>query len=287
VNEPRVLAEGLGFTEGPVWTRDGRLLVTSISHGVIYEVGLDGTTSVFATTSGGPNGMTEGAGGRLYVAQNGGIFEASKRSKTSAKPGIQLIDSGTVTYLADDGLGAPNDLCFGPDGRLYFTDPRGWARPDDIQPGRVFAMALDGVPELLAEGPAFTNGITFGPDASDLFVSVTFERRVLRYRVLDGRLDEPEEYCKIDPGMPDGMCFDSNGRLYVAATIAEEVQVFDTSGTLVDRLPCGENSMLTNGCFGGPENNTLFVTDARRERVLAFDLDVAGLPLFPFRPVSS
>jgi gluconolactonase len=281
--EPRILAENLGFTEGPVWTRDGRLLVTSISHGVIYEVAPDGVTSVFATTSGGPNGMTEGSGGQLYIAQNGGIFEASKRSDTSAKPGIQVIDGGHVSYVADEGLGAPNDLCFGPDGRLYFTDPRGWARPDEVQPGRVFAMPLDGKPELLAEGPAFTNGIAFGVDPSCLYVTVTFERRVLRYRVRDGRLDAPEEYCKIDPGMPDGMCFDVDGRLYVAATVAEEVQVFETSGSCVDRLKCGENSMITNCCFGGPDNTTLFVTDARRERVLAFDLDVAGLPLYPFR----
>lgn len=281
--EPRILAEQLGFTEGPVWTRDGRLLVTSISHGLIYEIAPDRKTSVVAETSGGPNGMTEGQGGRLYVAQNGGIFEDSKRSDTSAKPGIQVIERGRVSYLADESLGAPNDLCFGPDGRLYFSDPRGWARPQDLQPGRVFAMALDGKPELLAEGPAFTNGIAFGMDAWELYVSVTFERRVLRYRVRDARLDEPVEYCKIDPGMPDGMCFDVEGCLYVAATVAEEVQLFDASGACVERLPCGENSLITNCCFGGADNKTLFVTDARRERVLAFDLGVAGLPLFPFR----
>jgi gluconolactonase len=227
--------------------------------------------------------MTQGEDGRLYVAQNGGIFEASKRSETSAKPGIQLIEGGRISYLADEGLGAPNDLCFGPDGRLYFTDPRGWARPNDVQPGRVFAMTPGGRPELLAEGPAFTNGIAFGPDPSYLYVAVTFEQRVLRYRLRDGKLDEPEEFGKLDPGMPDGMCFDADGRLYVAATVAEEVQVFDTTGACVDRLKCGENSMITNCCFGGADSKTLFVTDARRERVLAFDLDVAGLPLFPFR----
>jgi len=51
--EPRVVAEGLGFTEGPVWTRDGRLLVTSIDHGVIYEIDSDGGdgATLFATDS--------------------------------------------------------------------------------------------------------------------------------------------------------------------------------------------------------------------------------------------
>ena len=279
--EPRVVATDVGFSEGPVWTQDGRLLITSISHGVVYEIAREGPR-VLAQTGGGPNGMTEGDDGTLYVTQNGGIFGASGRSATPAEPGIQAITGDAVRYVAS-GLGAPNDCCFGPDGRLYFTDPRGWARPEDLPPGRVYAMDLDGAPELLAEGPAFTNGIAFGPDASLLCVSETFGRRVLVYALREGALGEPREFCRIEPGMPDGMCFDEGGRLYVASTVAEQVQVFDRAGACVERLPCGEHSMATNCCFGGPDRRTLFVTDARNERVLAFDLGVRGLPLFPFR----
>lgn len=33
-----VLAEGLGFTEGPVWLDDQRVALTSISHGCVYVV---------------------------------------------------------------------------------------------------------------------------------------------------------------------------------------------------------------------------------------------------------
>jgi gluconolactonase len=279
--EPRVVATGVGFSEGPVWTQDGRLLITSISHGVVYEIASDGAR-VLAQTGGGPNGMTEGAGGTLYVAQNGGIFGRSGQSASRAEPGIQVIEGDAVRYLAH-GLGAPNDCCFGAHGRLYFTDPRGWARPEEVEPGRVYAMALDGAPELLAEGPSFTNGIAFGTDPSSLYVSETFGRRVLVYPVRDGSLGEPREFCRIEPGMPDGFCFDEEGRLYVASTVAEQVQVFDRDGACIERLPCGENSMATNCCFGGPDGRTLFVTDARNERVLAFDVGARGLPLYPFR----
>ncbi|OGO50909.1 MAG: hypothetical protein A2148_02085 [Chloroflexi bacterium RBG_16_68_14] len=106
---------------------------------------------------------------------------------------------------------------------------------------------------------------------------------MLVYPVRADGLGEPQEFCRTEPGFPDGMCFDVEGRLYLAATVAQEVQVFDSAGRCVDRLPCGAGSMLTNCCFGGPGGRSLFVTDARNERVLAFDLDVAGLPLFPFR----
>jgi gluconolactonase len=278
---PRILAEELGFTEGPVWTADARLLVTSISHGAIYEVGVN-APRVLAKTQGGPNGMTEGKEGALYVAQNGGVYAMKERSPNPAQPGIQVIEGNTVRYLAE-GLDAPNDCCFGPDGRLYFTDPRGSVEVAGRQPGRVYAMDVGGAPELLAEGPAYANGIAFGPDASQLYVAETLGQRVLVYPCTGDQLGEPREFCHIDPGFPDGMCFDDEGRLYVAATMAEQVQVFDIQGRCIDRLPCGDSSMPTNCCFGGPEARTLFVTDSRGERVLAFDLEAAGLPLFPFR----
>lgn len=278
----RIVAAGLGFTEGPVWTQDGRLLLVSTSHGVIYEVGDGGTASVFARTGGGPNGMAEAADGSLYVAQNGGVYGVGERTPEQAAPGIQRIAGEDVAYLAR-GLDAPNDCCFGPDGRLYFTDPRGPANGENQDPGRVFAMTPDGALDMLAEGPRFTNGIAFGPDASQLFVSETFGQRVLRYPVQGAGLGEPREFCRIDPGFPDGMCFDQQGRLYVATTLAEQVQVFDSGGQLVQRLPCGEASMPTNVCFGGAEGRTLFVTDARGERVLAFEREAPGLPLCPFR----
>jgi len=281
VAEARIVATGLGFTEGPVWTRDGRLLVTSISHGAIYEVG-DGEPRVVAATRGGPNGMTEGRDGALYVAQNGGLYGMGERSPDPSGGGIQIVEGHSVRYLAE-GLDAPNDLCFGPDGRLYFTDPRGAAQPAELKPGRVYALSLDGRLELLAEGPRYTNGIAFGPDATELYVAETFGQRVLVYPVRRGGLGEPREFCRTDPGFPDGMCFDEHGLLYLATTVGHQIQVFDRDGRCVDRLPCGDDSMPTNCCFGGPDGRTLFVTESRGERVLAFDLDVRGLPLFPFR----
>ena len=277
----QVVASELGFVEGPVWTSDGRLLVISVSHGKIYEIG-DGDPRVVAETGGGPNGMAEGADGALYIAQNGGIEGLGERPTKPAAAGIQRIAGDTVRHLAE-GLDAPNDCCFGPDGRLYFTDPRGWVAPSEVQPGRVYALPPDGTPELLVEGPSFTNGIAFGPDPSQLYVTETYAQRVLVYPLRDGGLGEAREFCRIEPGMPDGCCFDEEGRLYVAATAGKEVQVFDSDGRCVERLPCGENSIVSNCCFGGSDRRTLFVTDAGGGRVLAFELGVAGLPLFPFR----
>ena len=133
-----VLAEGLGFTEGPVWLDDHRIALTSISHGCVYIVDPSGAAIERIQTGGGPNGLACGVSGTLFVAQNGGAFGASG----PAQPGVQVITDGRVEYLVT-GLGAPNDLMFGPDGRLWVTDTRSEIdpmTPDDGLPGHVWSV---------------------------------------------------------------------------------------------------------------------------------------------------
>jgi hypothetical protein len=58
-----------------------------------------------------------------------------------------------VTQVDGIALQAPNDLSFGPDGRLFFTDPADYL-PADRRPGRIFALNPDGTGECLEELPA-------------------------------------------------------------------------------------------------------------------------------------
>ena len=66
-----VIADGLGFTEGPVWLPDNRVALTSISHGCVYIVDPDEGSLERIDTGGGPNGLACSTDGTLYVAQNG------------------------------------------------------------------------------------------------------------------------------------------------------------------------------------------------------------------------
>ncbi len=129
-----VIADGLGFAEGPVWLPDDRIALTSISHGCVYIVDVADGALERIDTGGGPNGLACSADGTLYVAQNGGAWGASG----PAEPGVQVITGGRVDYLVE-GLGAPNDLMFGPDGQLWITDTR--AEFDISTPGSRAARA--------------------------------------------------------------------------------------------------------------------------------------------------
>ncbi len=270
-----IVATGLEFPEGPVW-RDGEVWVTEIVGGRISAVDTSGTVRRVADTGGGPNGATLGPDGALWVTQNGGMLDGAR-----ATAGIQRVaPDGSVTQpFTEVGgvvLDGPNDLAFGPDGRLWFTDPRGSFDPAvNDRPGRLFAVDVDsGDGEVVAEvGPAFPNGIGFDVDGA-LWWTESFTRHLMR--MTDG---SPEVVFELpERSSPDGFCFGADGLVYVASTYAHCISVIDVSGPtaqIVERLMCGDG-MATNCCFGGTD---LYVTESRRGTVWRYELGVGGLPL--------
>ncbi len=125
----------------------------------------------YAYTAGGPNSCVLGDNGSMYVCQNGGTV-GPWRAEEMSVPSIQRIEreGGKAEIIATelDGkrFNGPNDLVFGQDGRLYFTDP-GTYRPGDPEPSYLFVLNPDGTGRLLAEltPPTFPNGIAIEADA--------------------------------------------------------------------------------------------------------------------------
>ncbi len=276
-----VYASGVGRCEGPLIRRSGALVVCSISHGCLYEI-VDSQSRVLADTSGGPGGLTEASDGTLYVAQQGNYGHAKQVPRIWG--GIQAVDpDGHVSWLSQDPY-CPNDLCHGPDGFIYVTDPsrRPW---DDGRLWRIDPTTSDA--ELLTSVDYYPNGIGFGLDDDALFVASTSRAEILRYPVAGGgRLGTPAVFATTPQGLPDGFAFDVDGNLLVSAVSLEqqpaELQVFDPKGRLLDRLRPGAGSLYTNLAIAA--DGTAYVTDTDGEQVLEIsDWARPGLPLHPFR----
>jgi gluconolactonase len=261
-----IVASGLYVPEGPVVLPDGRIAFVEQVKGRVSVYDGSGV-SVLAETRGAPNGLTVGADGNLYAAQNSGIVGAWRSPEPTAA-GIQRITlAGEVSTVLTEVGGvtcvAPNDLAFGPDGRLWFTDPAHGFDPVDRGPGRVFAT--DGhEDELVMEvGATYPNGIGFTVDGRCLWVE-SYDRH-LCVRSEDG---ERTVLGQLPEGhFPDGYAVAQDGRIFIATVTSHAVTVVGPDGQVLDVLQLDEDATVTNLCF---EGNVLWVTD--------FGPDFAGRP---------
>jgi gluconolactonase len=280
-----IVAADVGFTEGPVVTQAGEVIFTSIDRGCLYRLGPDGL-EVMAITGGGPNGATEGASEAIYVAQNGGTRPAHHWPYVTG--GVQVVrKGGKVDWLTQDPI-SPNDLCFGPDGLLYLTDPsRGRPARDD---GRIWRCdAATGEAELLVSVPWYPNGLGFGLEDDAVYVASTGEHRIWRFPVNGDGLGRPEIFIEMEHGLPDGFAFDDGGNLILAAVGHDdhpgEIQTYDRNGRLIDTFHPGPHLKYTNVALS--KSRILFITDADGGAVIAVDgWPTACLALHPLRYTS-
>ena len=297
-----VLAEGLGFIEGPIAMADGSVIVVSLSRGELLRVQPDGSHSVVARPGGSPNGAAIGPDGRCYVCNSGG-FRFHQRDG-AIHPGlpsndyvsgwIDAIDlaTGEVQRLYDRcgerTLKGPNDIVFSADGSFWFTDTGRVHRLHEDR-GAVYWARADGSEIRLVAAPLEKpNGIGLSPDGRTLYVAETTTARLWAYDVTD-----PGELACLDRGPPfafrrcvaglpgyqflDSLAVQANGDVCVA-TIPLGVTTFSPGGVVLaqDEMP---DEIPTNICFGGSEMWTAYVTLSSTGRLYQQRWPHAGLRL--------
>lgn len=244
--------------EGPSVLTGGRVAFTQVNISRLSVWDASGGVRDIADTGGGPNGSCLGSDGEIYIAQNRGIVGDWRADRVM--PGsIQRVtpDGGVEVLVTEvDGvtLSQPNDLAFGPDGRLYFTDPGYFdldAKPD---PGRIFALNPDGTGELLLEvEPTYPNGIVVRPDGTVVWAE-SYRSRICE-RSPDGAVRVLVAFSRPD-AVPDGMALAADGTLFVAVLFAGGIEVVSSDGVELGVLEVGR--INSNCAFHGSE---LYITD--------------------------
>lgn len=282
------LAEGLGHPEGPDVLPDGRIVFVETYRSCLTAWSPERGTELFVDCGGGPNACMLGADGSVYITQNGGTVGAWK-ADVMATPSIQKVSpDGKVEELVTeiDGIrfNAPNDLCFGPDGRLYFTDSGDYDPVGKPHPGYVFAVSPDGTGEVLEElESVYPNGICVEADGSVIWVE-SYTLQVWR-RKPDGT---KEMFHQLPDGhVPDGLKVAANGDLWITTFQSGGVDVIKPDGSPVKFVETGGvqcNCLLHDGYlyltdFGDIEGDVPAVAPMVG-RLSRLKVDVEGMPLF-------
>lgn len=285
-SELTCISSGCTFTEGPAADDQGNLFFSDCPNNRIMVRRPNGETEVWRDPSGRANGMNFDTEGRLLACCAQGEGGHAGRQEV-----IRFESDGSVTTLASHyngkRLNSPNDLCFDPDGLIYFTDPRYGDRDDCEQDVMgVYRIEGDGSLTRVIDDAETPNGILMTPDGRTIILVDNNPddwgaRKLLTYRYNDaGDWLLSAEIYDFAPGRGgDGMVMDVEGNVYVTAGSEESggLYVFSPEGEHLSFLPTPEPP--ANCTFGGDGLTTLYVTATTS--VYAIEGTIPGALSFP------
>jgi len=133
-----------------------------------------------------------------------------------------------VSAAIADGLGAPNFVVTTPWGTTMVSD-------DSTGTDTIGEVTLDGDVSVWAQGVPTPNGMVFSLDNRTLCIAATFEGVGL-WRVPvseEGEAGTPEQWVSFGAAStPDGVAIDSEGSVYVALNINDEIAQVKPDGTV-------------------------------------------------------
>ena len=252
----KTLANGFGFTEGPVWDKAGFVWVSDEVKNKIYRVHSDGTKEEMISIVD-PDGNTYDREHRLIDCASiiRGIIRLSE-------------DGKSYKVLADSWEGkkfnSPNDVVLGPDKAFYFSDPaldmiKGETKEIPFQ--GVYRLDPSGKVTLLTKELTQPNGLAFSPDGKTFYVDDSEQRNIRVYSfhadgtIADGRIFG-EEKGAADDGVPDGIRIDKRGNLFV--TGPKGIWVWNAKGVHLGTIELPEQP--ANMSWGGKDYSDLYIT---------------------------
>jgi sugar lactone lactonase YvrE len=246
-------SDGLG--EGPVWLEgDAALLRVDIDEPAIL---LRDTTSGLERR----RRLTAPVGFALPTARGG--FVAGVRRELVHLPAFDAAPRRLTTVETTRRRNRFNDAACDACGRLWAGTMSTTREPGAAA---LYRYVAGGAAEVALAGVTISNGLDWNLDATRLYYVDSTTQRIdaLDFDLDRGRLGNRRPFVTIDrrDGLPDGLCVDAAGGVWVALFGGGAIRRYTPDGALDEhvRLPV---TNPTSVAFGGCDLSELYVTSAR------------------------
>jgi sugar lactone lactonase YvrE len=246
----------------------------------VIAVDLEGRIEIVVEVAGDPSGLGWTPDGRLLV-----VSMKDRRLLRLDPDGL-----AEVADLSELATFHCNDMVVDAAGRAYVGN-FGFDLHADAEPcgANLILVHPDGRSEVAAPDLNFPNGTVITPDGRTLIVGESFGACLTAFDVAeDGSLSDRREWAKLQGAVPDGICLDAEGAIWVASPVSGSVLRVREGGEVTHRVRVEHEAFAC--MLGGPDRKTLFICTAadsspektgdRRGRIEIVEVDVpgAGLP---------
>lgn len=249
-----LLTDDCVYPESPRW-REGLLWFSDVHDYAVKTVDSGGSVERVVGVSGRPAGLGFLPDGRLLVA--GGLDRCL------------WVWNGTDLRLVADlsslARGLLNDMVVDSLGRAFVGDTGfNLMSGETRRKGQVIMVDVGKTsiePRVVSSDVWFPNGAAVSEDLQDYWVAESAANRVSRFGLdADGSLGGRTTVIEL-PDMPDGMCLDSDGYLWVALLRRGQFWRVAPQGSVREKVSA--DGRLAVACtFGGEGRSTLFLCSA-------------------------
>lgn len=262
---PRQLLDGIVFPEGPRW-HDGELWFADMFDGKVVAVDEQGHSRVVASVPARPAGLGWLPDGRLLVTSmrdrqllrldpSGLRSVADLGALVKGELNDMVVDAQGVAYIGSTGVDATD--------QAQLDDWADTAFGDEAPAlGNIVSVTPDGEAAVVAEAMSGPNGMVITPDHKTLIVAETAGNRLTAFDLgADGSLSGRRLFAQLPERMPDGICLDAAGYVWVGCPFTQEFVRVGDGGEIADRIALA--GRLGVACMlGGQDRRTLFLLTA-------------------------
>jgi sugar lactone lactonase YvrE len=278
---PTVVLEGLAFPEGPRW-REGRLVFSDQHDRRVVSMDPSGKAETVVEVPQQPSGLGWLPDGRMLIS-------SMLDRRVLRLEGGKLVEHADLSDLA---TGQCNDMVVDTRGRAYVGnfgfDMYGG---EEAREACLIRVDPDGSTRVAADGLAFPNGTVITDGGFTMIVGESYAGRLTAFTVTgDGALVARRLFARLQGAVPDGICLDAEGAVWVACPLSGRCLRVREGGEVLDEIKV-TNDFAYACMLGGDDRRTLYMCTAassdpketpglRSGRIEAIQVEVpgAGLP---------
>lgn len=175
----------------------------------------------------------------------------------------------------DGGFMSANTPVFDRHGNMYISDTGTWSKAID---GHIYRVPPGGRDAQIWFPPAVDtpNGIALDPEETFIYFVETMGNSIGRIGIKpDGSSGEYEPVVHMPRHVPDGICFDEKGRMWIACHRPDTIYVYDVHTRRMELFAEDTQGEALRGpcdvAFAGPNREILLASSLDRATVHRFD----------------